>query len=329
MRAILRGLLTALLVATFPAQAQKVHRVAFVATSGPLEELLSADSPVPKGLRQGFRALGYVEGKNLIFEWRSAEGKLERLPEIMRELLGIKVDVIVTSSNPVTQAAKNATRTVPIVMFASNPVEDGLVQSLARPGGNITGLAMSTGPENLVKQVQLLKEIFPNITRVAFLTTKVGWDIYWKEGREEAARVLGVKFLFAEHTFGTGLEHYGGAFALIARERPQALLVGLSPANFANRQMIIDFAAKNALPAAYPMRDFVDAGGLIAQGVDLIEFSRRAAEYCDQIFKGAKPANLPVERPAKFELVINLKTAKALGVAIPPSVLVRADHIIQ
>jgi putative ABC transport system substrate-binding protein len=319
---------TALAVA-FAAHAQKVYRVAFVATASPTD-VLAPDNPVAKGLRQGFRALGYVEGKNLIFEWRTPAGRFERLPGIMRELLSLKVDVIITSSNQVTRAAKDATRTVPIVMLASvNPMEDGLVHSLARPGGNVTGLTFNTGPENLVKQVELLKEIFPKLARVAFLTTREGWDNFFKEGREQATRALGVTFLFAEHTSEPGAEHYGNAFGLIARERPHALVVGLNPANFANRQMIVDFAAKNGLPTAYPIRDFADAGGLIAQGVDSFEVSRRTAEYCDRIFKGAKPGDLPVERPAKFELVINLKTAKALGVAIPPSVLVRADHIIQ
>lgn len=312
----------------FCAHAQKVYRVAFVASASPTEAL-APDNPVAKGLRQGFRALGYVEGKNLIIEWRSPAGRFERLPDIMRELLSIKVDVIITSSNTVARAAKDATRTVPIVMLASTyPVEEGLVQSLARPGGNVTGLTLHTGPENLVKQVQLLKEIFPGITRVAFLSTRHVWNLE-KEAREEAARVLGVKFLFAEHSPEPGLEHYASAFGLIARERPHALVVGLNATNFANRQIIADFAAKQALPAAYPMREFADAGGLIAQGVDLIEVSRRAAEYCDRIFKGAKPADLPVERPAKFEIVINLKTARSLGVSIPQSVLMRADHVIQ
>jgi putative ABC transport system substrate-binding protein len=324
------SLLSALFAVAFAAHAQKVYRVAFVATSGPLTEILSSDNPATKGLRERFRALGYVEGRNLVFEWRTAEGKLERLPGIMRELLSIKVDAILTSGNSVTRAAKDATRTVPIVMLASvNPVEDGLVQSLARPGGNVTGLTVNTGPENLVKQVQLLREIFPKAARVVFLTTRAALDNFWKDGVEEATRAFGVKFLIAEHTLGRGLEHYRGAFDLISRERPDAVLVGLSPTNFANRQMIVEFAAKNAVPAAYPMREFADAGGLIAQGVDLMEVSRRAVEYVDRIFKGAKPADLPVERPAKFELVINLRTAKTLGVSIPPSVLVRADHVIQ
>lgn len=310
------------------AHAQKAYRVAFIATAGPVAEVVSG--PVGEGLREGFRARGYVEGRNLILEWRSPEGKFERLPDIMREVLAIKVDVIITSSNQVTRAAKDATRTVPIVMLASaDPVRDGLVHSLARPGGNITGLVSHTGPENLAKQVQLLKEVFPKTTRVAFLTTRDGWNTYWKEGLEEATRVLGVKLLVAEHSSGRGPEHYRDAFALISRERPQALLVGLSAVNYANRDLIVDFAAKNALPAAYPMREFANAGGLMALGVDTAEFSRRTAEYVDRILKGAKPADLPIERPTRFELVINLKTAKGLGVSIPQSVLARADHVIQ
>ena len=314
------------LAVAFAAHAQKVYRIGYVMSTAPVSEATTTGEPTLSILLAALRARGYVEGKNLVMEWRSAEGKFERFPEIMRELISLKVDVIVSVTNPSTLAAKNATRTVPIVMLASvDPVENGLVQSLARPGGNVTGLTVDTGPENLAKQLQLLKEIIPGMTRVAYLVSKEQWQLQWKESIQPASAALGVEVLLAAHT----PTNYADAFALISRERPHALLVALNPQNFVNRKLIIDFAAKNRLPAAYPMRDFGEAGGLIAQGVDLGDIARRTAGYVDRILKGAKPADLPIERPTKFDLVINLRTAKSLGISIPQSLLVRADHVIQ
>ena len=204
---------------------------------------------------KGLRALGYVEGTNLLLEWRSAEGRFERFPEIIQELVSIKVDVIVTVTNPMTRAAKDVTQTVPIVMAGSqNPVEEGLIQSLARPGGNITGLTQYTYSEILLKRVQLVKELLPSMSRIAFLQSKAEALAEWKQIAEAANRELGVESLLAEHT----PSDYADAFALIARERPDALLVANSAANLANLRLIVEFATRIKLPAIYPSRAYVE-----------------------------------------------------------------------
>ena len=309
-------------------QARKLHRVAFIASTSPVAELVGPDpiNPAARAFVEGLRALGYFEGRNLVLEWRSAEGRFDRFPEIVRELVSTNVDVIVTVTNPMTRAAKAVTRTVPIVMLSVSPVEEGLIQSLARPGGNITGLSADTSPEIFGKRVQLLKELLPTISRIAYLQQSKG------EARAEATQIveavsreLGFQFLFAEHT----PTQYADAFALIERERADALLVPPSGANFANRRLIVEFAAKNRLPAMYATREFVAAGGLIAYGAELADLFRHLAGYIDRIVKGAKPADLPVEQPTKFKLVINLRTAKTLGLTIPPTLLARADEVIE
>jgi putative ABC transport system substrate-binding protein len=306
-------------------QPQKMHRVGFIASTSPVSELITVN-PAARAFARGMRELGYIEGRNLVIEWRSAEGNFERFPEIVRELVAIKVDVIVTVTNPMTKAAKDVTRTVPIVMAAStNPVEQGLVQSFARPGGNVTGVTLDAGPEIVGKRLQLLKELFPAISRVILLGAKLeGVD---ERGAEVAGQAVGIKLMFVEPD---PAQQYAGAFAHIARERPDALVVAATAPNYAYRRQIAQFAATSRLPVMYPTRDYIDAGGLVAYGVDISELFRRpAAGYVDRILKGAKPADLPVERPTKFELAINLKTARALGVTIPQAVLVRADHVIQ
>ncbi|HKQ25624.1 MAG TPA: ABC transporter substrate-binding protein [Burkholderiales bacterium] len=326
----LRALVFAVAVIPVVAGAQqtpRVYRVALVYTTSPVSEL-SGPEPVHPGARafvHGLRNLGYVEGQNLVLERRSAEGKFERFPEIIRGLVSSKMDVIVTLANPATRAAKAVTQTIPIIMVAGgDPVEEGLVQSLARPGGNITGLTVDTGPELVGKRLQLLNEILPAGSRVMFLASG---DEVKAEGKQiiAAATKLRLRLLFAEHA----PTEYGEAFAHIARERPDALLVAQSAQNFGYRQQIVDFAAKNRLPAMYANREFADLGGLIAYGVEIVEITRRTVQYIDKILKGANPATLPVERPTKFELVINLKTAKTLGLTIPPSLVQQADHIIQ
>src|SRR5262245_44799058 len=213
-----------------------------------------------------------------------------------------------------TRAAKEVTQTVPIVMTSDNPVEEGLIQSLARHGGNITRLTSHSGLEMQAKQVQLLKEILPRVSRVAVLLPKPETLADWKQIAEATTRALGVKLLFTEHA----PSDYAAAFALIERERQDALLVAASAANFANRRLIVEFAAKNRLPAIYIFREYVDAGGLISYGVAIADFYRHLAGYVDRILKGAAPADLPVEQPKKFQLVINLKAAKVLGITIPP-----------
>jgi putative ABC transport system substrate-binding protein len=270
--------------------------------------------------------LGYVEGQNLVMEWRSAEGRFERFHEIIRELVSIKVDVIVTVSAPLTRAAKEVTQTVPIVMLGiADPVKEGIIESLARPGGNITGPVGTAGLEILAKRLQLLKELLPGLSRVAYLQSKAEALPGFEESVEAFGRQLGVTVLNAEHT----PTDYAAAFALIAREQPDALSVANSAANFANRHLIIEFAAKNRLPAIYGAREYATAGGLIAYGADVADQYRRGAQYVDLILKGAKPADLPVEQPTKFHLVVNLKAVKALGLTIPPTLLARADEVIE
>jgi len=308
-------------------QTGKVYRVGLVFTTSPVSEMVGADPihPLARSFVYGLRTLGYLQGQNLVLEHRSAEGKFERFPEIMRELIAAKVDVIVTVANPMTQAAKQVTGTVPIVMaYSVSPAELGLVQSLNRPGGNVTGLTMNIGSEIPGKQLQVLRELLPTMSRVAFLHSKEQ-EAEGVQNGEAAAEKLGIKLLPAEHT----PTDYSGAFAFITREHPDALMVGASAVNVANRQLIVEFAAQRRLPAMYATREFVNIGGLISYGVDFHELFRRAAEYVDRILRGAKPADLPVEQPAKFALVINLKTAKSLGLDVPDKMLALADEVIE
>jgi len=311
-------------------QPMKMHRVGFVAVGAPVPDLVGVDpvNPAARGFVHGMRALGYIEGGNLVLEWRSAEGRSERIPRIIEELLLLKVDVIVTVTNPMTRVAKEMTRTVPIVMTSSaNPVEAGLIESLAHPGGNVTGLANNAGEsEILAKRVQLLKELIPDMSRVTFLESDEESAADQELSAFKAAtQALGVQVLLERYKSSD----YAEAFARITNARPDGLLVGASSANYANRRMIVDFAAKNRLPAIYGSRDNVDLGGLISYGDDTEKRFGRAAGYVDRILKGAKPADMPVERPTKFVLAINLKTAKALGLAVPPLLLARADEVIE
>jgi len=309
-------------------QPGKVYRVGLIVTTSPVSEMAGPEPvhPPTRAFLHTLRSLGYVEGQNLVFERRSAEGKFERFTEIVAELVRLKTDVIVTVSTPLAQAAKQVTTTVPIVMARSDsPVEAGLVASLGRPGGNITGLTTKTGPEIEGKRLELLKDALPKISRVAYLRMKTDWEGPTGESVKAAAKALNVTLLHAEHT----PNEYASAFAVIARQRPDALLVTDSAPAFAHRRLIVEFAVKNRLPGMYGWREPVEAGGLMSYGVNISDLFRRAAGYADKILKGANPADLPIEQPTKFELVINLKTAKALGLTIPPSVLIRADEVIR
>ena len=315
-------------ISTDAQQAGKVYRVGLIFTTAPVSEMAGPEPvhPPTRAFLHTLRSLGYVEGQNLVFERRSAEGKFERFTEIVAELVRLKTDVIVTVTNPLAQAAKQVTTTVPIVMVASvSPVETGLVASLARPGGNITGLTSNTGPEIEGKRLELLRDALPKISRVAYFGMKTDWEGPSGESVKAAAKALNVTLLHAEHA----PNEYSGAFAVIARQRPDALFVAFSGPAFAHRHLIVEFAIKNRLPGTYARREFVEAGGLMSYGVSSPDLFRRAATYVDKILKGAKPADLPIEQPTKFELVINLKTAKAMGLTIPQSVLIRADEVIQ
>jgi putative tryptophan/tyrosine transport system substrate-binding protein len=302
-------------------QPKKVPRIGFMFGTSP--------SMIPdriEGFRQGLRELGYVEGKNIIIEYRVAEGKVERLPDPLAELVRLKVDVIVTGGI-VNRAAKEATVTIPIVIaFDNDPVENGLVASLARPGGNITGLS-ALYPELSGKQLELLKEIVPRLSRVAVLgsSTEPGNTQVVREV-EVAAGALGVQHLYLDLLDPKDIET---AFRAASKGRANALLVLSGIIVLSQRTQIATLAIKSRLPAIYPRPEFVEGGGLMTYGPSITDLYRRAATYVDKILKGAKPADLPVEQPTKFELIINLKAAKQLGLTIPSNVLARADKVIK
>ena len=321
--------LLALGAAPFAAEAQQATKVARI---GYLSTSLAVSPQTHEAFRQGLRDLGYVEGRNVVIEYRDAEGKVERLPALAAELVALKVDVIVAAEGTVTAlAAKQATRTLPIVFAsaAGDPVTSGLVTNLARPDGNVTGLCTLTA-DLVGKRLELLTQAIPGVSRVAVLRLPGALgertEKDYLKATDVAGRALGVRLQFVEVR---GPADFDMAFSDMTRASADALTV--LPANMFRRQhrRLVDLAAKNRLPAVYTSREFVDAGGLMAYGPNHADLFRRAATYVDKILKGAKPGDLPVEQPTKFELVINLKTAKALGLTIPPSVLARADEVIQ
>ena len=319
--ALAGGLLAAPL-ATEAQQAGRVPRIAYLGTRIPSDFGLIA-------FRQGLRELGWVEGQNLVIEYRFAEGRLQQLPALAAELTRLKVDVLVVHSTPGAAAAKRATETIPIVMISvGDPVGLGLIATLARPGGNLTGLSYSAfGLEIIGKQLELFKETIPKIRRVAILSNGAN-PIQPLAIREVnvAARSLGVQVQVIEVR---GPNEFDNAFATTAKERMGGLLVVPDSMFVFQRTRLAGLAARTGLPAVYAWREHAEAGGLMSYGPDLSDLFRRGANYVDKILKGAKPADLPVEQPTKFELIINLKTAKALGLTIPPSVLGRADELIQ
>ena len=303
-------------------QPTKVPRIGFQ-----FDSPLSAVAARVEGFHQGLRELGYVEGKNIIIEWRSAEGKPERRNEIAADWARLKVDIIVTGGPTSTSAAKEATTTIPIVMaFDNDPVGNGFVASLARPGGNITGLA-TLSPELSGKRLELLKEILPKLSRVAVLRTSTtpGTAQELKEA-ELAAGAFGVKLQYLDVRDPKDIET---AFRAAGKGRADSVLVLTSPVINPYRKEIAELAVKSRLPAIYNSPEFVEAGGLVSYAANSNDSFRRAATYVDKILKGAKPADLPVEQPKKFELIINLKAAKQIGLTIPPNVLARADRVIQ
>ncbi len=308
-------------------QAGKVYRVGWLRFSPK-----PPTSPGHVAFRQKLHELGYVEGQNLVLEYRSAKGKPERVPELAAELVRLKVDVIVAPPSPRwIRALQRATRTIPIVMSGANvdPVEAGFAVSLARPGGSITGLT-NLQTDLHPKRLELLKEAFPRISRVAILWNPSQQKQAMKEV-EAVGEALGIQIQsVVEATRNvTPLDELKHAFSAISRGSPEALLVASMPLTFTNRARIIDFAAERRLPAVYARRHFMDAGGLMSYSADLQHLNRRVVAYVDKILKGAKPGDLPIEQPTKFRLVINLKTAKQIGVTIPPELLFRADKVIK
>src|SRR5262249_56541103 len=312
----------------FAAQAQQAHglitsaRIAFLGA-----ESASTNQHFFDAFRQGMREHGYVDGQNVTLLERWAEGRSERFLELIEDLISLKANVILAVSLPAALAAKNATTTIPIVFIASDPLGLGLVPSLARPGGNLTGYSLFLGDEVSGKWLELLREAVTNISRVAILVNPAHpAALGYVKVLQEAAQKLGVELRLQEVSDSSQFE---GAFEMIVAERAQALVVIIDPLTVHNRGRIVELAMKNRLPAMYGFREFADAGGLMAYGVNIPSLCRRAAVYVDKILKGANPADLPVEQPTQFEFVINLKTAKALGLTVPPALLARADEVIE
>jgi len=325
---LISTLVLGLLAGPLPAEAQKAKKMARIGYLSPR----CGPAGTYGAFKEGLRELGWVEGKNVKLQRRCAKGQHYKLPDLATELVRLKVDLIVTGPGPrAARAAKGATATIPIVMVVViDPVGRGLVASLARPGANVTGLALEVTPEQAGKNLELLKEAVPRVSRVAMLrrTNVPGhWHLAYSKEVERAAKTLGVTIQFAEVQARS--EEVEEALGVVVQGRANALLIPPSSTFVTRRQQIIDFAARNKLPAIYFARVFVDAGGLMSYGANIPDLFRRAAIYVDKILKGAKPADLPVERPTKFELIINLRTAKQIGVTIPREVLFRADKVIK
>jgi putative tryptophan/tyrosine transport system substrate-binding protein len=317
---ILLWLLTAILLVLFhraEAQPTQIRRIGYLASVG---------SAPPEPFRQALRDLGYVEGKNIAFEFRASGGKPERNANLALELVSLKVELIVAEGAGAIRAAKKATSEIPILMSEVNdPITLGFVANLAQPGGNITGLS-NLSPELSGKRLELLKEIIPRISRVALLAYR---GVAMRTSIEEARLAARSAHLQLELFEVTGPGEFESAFELAKKQRAEALVQIQAGVLTPHQQRIIELAAKNKMPALYNNGADVKAGGLVSYGFDAVERQRRAATYVDKILKGAKPADLPVEQPAKFELVINLKTAKQIGLIIPPNVLARADRVIR
>jgi putative tryptophan/tyrosine transport system substrate-binding protein len=323
-RRIISVVLATILLATiFTAEAQQPAKIPKI---GWLRGTSATSDTGIEEMRRELRALGYVEGKNITIEYRSAEGKADRLPALADELVRLKVDVLVTSTTRPALAAKNATRTIPIVFISGDPVAAGLVDSLARPGGNMTGFS-NILPVLAGKRLELLKETVPNLSRVAVLWDPQGpgSSQQWKESLHPA-RELGLQLHSMEVSTA---DKYEGAFKEAIKARSAALAVTSGTLPTSNRKQVLDLAAKHRLPAIYPQGFFVESGGLMSYGADPTEPYKRIASMIDKILKGTKPADLPVEQPTKFELLINLKTAKALGLTIPSIVMMRAEKVIK
>jgi putative ABC transport system substrate-binding protein len=314
------GLLAAPLAAEAQ-QAAKIHRIGFLSPSS------SADPSILDAFREGLREVGYVEGQNITIASRWAEGKYDRLPGLAAQLVGLKVDIIVATAVPAIRAAKEATRTIPIIMaVVVDPMATGLVASLARPGGNITGLS-SMAPQMTGKQLEMLKEVVPKASLVAVLWNPANaGNAPQIQQAQDAARALSVRL---QPLGARGSSEIDSAFATMTSTQSGAVIVLVDAMLLDHRTQIADLAARRRLPAVYGLRDHAAAGGLMAYGPNRLDIVRRAATYVDKILKGAKPGDLPIEQPTKFELVINLRTAKALGLTIPPSLLQRADQVIE
>jgi len=322
-RTAIRRLATFFLTTASLAEAQqtgKVPRIGFLLGSSP------GPDPRVEAFRQGLRDLGYVEGKNIVIEWRFAEGKQDRLAELAADLVQLNVDIIVTDGTNVTRAAKNATKTIPIVMAGDgDPIGNGFVASLAHPGGNITGLS------NLIsdlsgKRLEILKEAFPGISRIGVIWNPEKSSATGFKETQVAAKALKIQLQSLEVR---GPDDFEGAFQAASKRRARAISVVSDSLMFNNRKLLLDIAVKHRIPTMHTQSLWADAGALMSYGTNLPDLYRRAATYVDKILKGAKPADIPVEQPMRFEFVVNLKTAKQIGVTIEPNVLVRAQRVIR
>jgi putative ABC transport system substrate-binding protein len=314
--------LLASLLAVKAQPAQKVPHIGYVGYDAP-----GSDPSGIAGLRQGLRELGYVENQNIVIEYRYAEGNPDRLPGLIAELTRLKADLILTQGTAVTAAAQRAAGTTPIVFVAADPVRSGFVQSLARPGGNITGLSVAQAEHFSEKWLELVKDTVPKASRVGIIWNPTN-PILGANLREMVAVAPGLGLQLSSQPVRS-VTDIDAAFAAMARTRVAALIVQTDPLVVSRTAQILRLAAAHRVPTIYGLREFVDAGGLMSYGPNFADLWRRAAIYVDKILKGVKPADLPVEQPTKFELVINLKTAKALGLTIPPSLLARADQVIE
>jgi len=310
-------------VATQAQHAGKVYRIGYLSYSSS-----TANTHLHEAFRQGLRELGWVAGQNITIDPRFAEGRADRLPDLAADLVRLKVDIIVTTSTPATLAAKNATETIPIIAANfGDPVGVGLIESLARPGGNITGLSASVGVDTFSKELELLKEIAPGVSRVAVLSNPANpFHASAIANLKVAAQALKVELQLLEA--GSSDKFYG-AFAAMSKERAGALLVVTDTIFLLHRALVADLASKNRLPSMYGMGEYVKAGGLISYGPNHSDRFRHTATLVDKILRGVKPAELPVQQPTKFDLTINLKTARALDLSVPPSLIARADEVIE
>ncbi len=331
-RSVAGGAALLWLLARHPAQAQRANRlprVARISTEVPLANLQGLD-PIDRGWRafvHGMRDLGWVDGRNLVIEHRSAEGHPERLPALLRELVELPVDVIVTTGTAMARAARQATDTIPIVAVGPDLVSLGLASSLARPGGNVTGLTFQSGAALSTKRLELIKRAVPAARRIALMIARpLPGQPPWSQEVGEAARALGLELSFVAIDNSGDLD---SAFAELARMRPDGILGAASPVIIGHRERITAFAAKQRLPSIFALRQFAEAGALMSYGPNLVDAERRAATYVDKILKGAKPAEMPIDQPTRFEFVINQKTASALGIKLPKALLLQADEVIR
>jgi putative ABC transport system substrate-binding protein len=310
------------------AERKSSHRIAIVLPAAPVTGINERGGPLFKGMFNEFRRLGYVEGENLLIEKYSGEGRAEHFPDLAQGVVGRNPDVIIVGTTYLTLDFKAATTTIPIVGMFANPVESGIVPSLARPGGNITGVAVNIGDEQWGKRYQLLRQFVPHLTTVAVLDTRRYRD-YWEASMPELSRRWAVSYVGPPLNHPVNEDEYRRVFASLPQGGVDGIVVTDEVEHIANRKVIVELAEKNRLPVIYPFQIFVEAGGLVSYGVDEVELGRNAAAMVGQILKGAKPADIPIFLPTKFALAINLKTVKALGLTVPPELLATADEVIE